>query len=157
MKQMIILLAVFSLTVSLFAGGEAETGRNQALSELESGQLLPMGAVDPANYLQDFDFEIENNSTFPVLFRVDLLKKTILERGDTVSLRIALVTNQESFFTPVPGNYILFFQNPELLRNEEVKMFLTEQLPDTAQLNYFLFDPVKNEMLPIGSSAEKPA
>jgi hypothetical protein len=33
-----------------------------------AGLLLPIGAIDPANYLQDFAFEKTNTSEHPLLF-----------------------------------------------------------------------------------------
>lgn len=55
-KRLYLTVFVLSIGFVVFAGGEAETGRSQAVDEVAAGQLLPVGAVDPANYLQDFAF-----------------------------------------------------------------------------------------------------
>ena len=59
-KILFALLIIISNTTFLQAGGQAETGRSQAASEVEQGQLLPVGALDPANYLDDFKIELNN-------------------------------------------------------------------------------------------------
>ena len=51
-----MIVFVFS---QIFAGGQKETGRDQAADTAENGQLISTGMIDSANYL--FDFEIETN------------------------------------------------------------------------------------------------
>ena len=97
--------------------------------------LLPIGAVDTANYLQDFEFEKINNTSSPMLFEVDMLKESIWEKGESNCLRISLAVNSESFFRNVPGEFIVYFQNPKLLKDEKVKNFLHTELLNEQRSN----------------------
>ena len=95
MRNFIILMIVLFNSLVIYAGGQAETGRSQAASDLSQGQLLPVGALDPANYLDDFQIEIENSSDSPLIVQADLLKDVIRTNGEDLSLRISLATNNK--------------------------------------------------------------
>jgi hypothetical protein len=153
-KLMIIAVFLFCVGFSVFAGGEAETGRSQAVDEVAAGQLLPIGAVDPANYLQDFAFEKSNTSEHPLLFNVELLKDSIWEKGGQTSVRISLLTNEEKYFRTVSGNFVLYFQNPELLRSSTVKDFLNSEILKNDNLSFYFFDPVRKRLAPVTDGAE---
>ena len=146
MKKIIVLVSfLFVAAAVLTAGGQQDTGRGTAADSVEEGQLLPIGAVDPANYLQDFKFEKTNNTSSPLLFEVDLLKESIWEKGESNCLRISLAANSESFFRNVPGEFIVYFQNPELLKDGKIKNFLHTELLKNKHLDFKFFDPLNEE------------
>ena len=59
MKKIFLSIIFACFIVFAFAGGQKETGRDQAADTAENGQLISTGMIDSANYL--FDFEIETN------------------------------------------------------------------------------------------------
>jgi hypothetical protein len=137
-----------------FAGGEAESGRGQAIDDVSEGQLLPVGAIDPANYLEDFAFEKSNNSNQPLEFHVDLLKDSIWEKGEAVSMRISLITNNDRYFKTVPGNYIFYVQNPELLKQDIIKNWFRNKLQEYSDIEFLFFDPVNEKFLKIRNKSD---
>ncbi len=155
MKKTFLSLAVFLVLVTgIFASGQAESGRNQASSEVNEGQLLPIGSVDPANYLQDFTFEKSNTSSMPLTFEVDLLHDSIWEKGGDLSVRIALLSNNETFFRTVPGTFIFYFQNPELLSDLSLKNYLYTNLLENNGMDFFFFEPIDATLLRITNETE---
>ncbi len=141
-KSVLFIGIILSLSAFLYAGGQAETGRNQASSEVGEGQLLPIGAVDPANYLQDFIFEKSYSPSAPITFDIDLLRDRVWEKGDDISVRIALMSNGEDYFKTVSGSFILYIQNPELFSDPVVKKYLESSLLRIPGLSFFFFDPL---------------
>ncbi len=155
MKKLFWFISVsLLLSVCLYSAGQAETGRNQAATEVSEGQLLPVGAVDPANYLQDFVFEKSYDPAKPVTFTVDLLRDSIWEKGDDISVRISLMSNGENFFTAVSGSFILYFQNPELFSDSVVRNFLENKLLDNSGLSFFFFDPIDTSLVKVTNVIE---
>ena len=138
----------------IFAGGEAESGRSQAIDEVSEGQLLPIGSIDPGNYLEDFVYEKSNNSDQPLEFHVDLLKESIWEKGEDISMRISLATNNEKYFRTVPGTCILYVQNPELLKQDIVRNWLSNKLQGYGSIEFLFFDPEREKLLGIGKKNE---
>ena len=108
---------LLAAVAAVFGGGEAETGRSTAAEQVSQGQLLPVGAIDPGNYLSDFKSDITNVGTAPLVVKAAMMQDRIWEKGGLMAFRILLAANEESFFRPTPGLFVLFFQNPELLRN----------------------------------------
>ena len=156
MKKSILSIFILMITVTSFlaAGGQQATGRDTAASSVEEGQLLPIGAVDPASYLQDFEFEKTNRTRSPLLFEADLLKDSIWEKGETDCVRISLVSNSESFFKNVPGEFILYFQNPELLKDMKIINLLHTELLKNEHIDFLFFDPVNEALLPASRTGE---
>ena len=141
--QKIILAAALIIACSapVFSGGQEETGRDSASSEVGQGQLLPVGAVDPASYLNDFKFEKTNDTDSPLLVSIDLLRDRIWEKGEDISLRISLITNGIDYYSRVGGCYILYVQNPELFRNSEFRTFLQRITQNHRLLEFCFYDP----------------
>ncbi len=150
-KVLLFLGLLLFCTNYLTAGGEAETGRDMAAEEVGEGQLLPVGAVDPANYLQDFSFEKKNNTSSPLKFEADMLKTSVWEKGEANCIRISLISNKEAFFKDVGGEFIIYFQNPELLNDSDIKDYLRTDLLENKHLNFFFFEPQNGRLLPVKS------
>ena len=138
-----------------FCSGEAETGRGTAAEQVSEGQLLPVGAIDPGNYLSDFESDISNEGTSPLIVNAALMQDWVWERGARTALRIVLAANQESFFRPTPGLFVLFFQNPELLRNTSLMSNIAKLAADHRELDIRIFDSVNETLYPASTRVAK--
>lgn len=87
----ILVVFVFS---QIFAGGQKETGRDQAADTAENGQLISTGMIDSVNYLFDFEIETENDTDLPLKISVDLLKDKIWQSGDSISKQTKNLTSR---------------------------------------------------------------
>lgn len=151
MKKILFTIFLILITISLFAGGEAETGRSTAADQAAGGQLLPVGSIDPGNYLSDFECKIINKGSDPLLVRVEPLQKRIWEKGGLTAFRILLAVNDEAFFPQTPGLFVLFFQNPEILRNEAFVNDLKKLVIKHKGLDIRIFDYTEKELWPASS------
>ena len=143
-------VAAFMIVIisTAFCGGEAETGRGTAAEQVSEGQLLPVGAIDPGSYLSDFDSDITNEGREALLVSAALMQEQIWERGGLMALRIVLAANKESFFHPTPGLFVLFFQNPELLRNTSLMSSIAKLAADHRELDIRIFDSINETLYP---------
>jgi hypothetical protein len=155
MKKLLLLTAVFMAGAGgVFAGGEAETGRSAAAEQVTEGQLLPVGAIDPGNYLSDFASDVSNTGSEPLVVRVDLLHDRVWEQGAQTAFRILLAVNEQSFFSSTPGLFVAFFQNPELLRDTAFVGELAVLVERYSGLDIRIFDPTAKVLYPVSNSGE---
>ena len=117
MKKLLLAIAFVAAAGVAFGGGEAETGRSTAAEQVTAGKLLPVGSIDPGSYLSDFVSDVSNTGPEPLEVQVDLLQDKVWEEGGLTAFRILLAVNMQSFFQPARGLFVVFFQNPEILRN----------------------------------------
>lgn len=154
MKRNCLIAFFLLVAVSVvLAGGEAETGRNTAAQQVAEGQLLPVGAVDPGNYLSDFESDFINDGDTPLSVQVALMQDQVWEKGGLTALRIVLAANQEGFFRSTPGLFVLFFQNPELLRNISFADKLADLVGVYRTLDIRIFDAAEETLRPASTSA----
>lgn len=155
MSKNLCVLAMMMVAVSgAFAAAEAETGRGTAAEQVLEGHLLPVGAVDPGNYLSDFECDIKNEGLEPLAVNAALMQDRVWEKGELTSFRIVLAANKESFFRPTAGLFVFFFQNPELLRNSSLMANLARLVVNHSGLDVRIFDAVEERLLPASSYSE---
>ena len=141
MKKIFLSIIFTCFIVFAFAGGQKETGRDQASATAENGQLISTGMIDSVNYLFDFEIETTNDTDLPLKVSVDLLKDQIWELGELISFRIALQSNSKEYFNKeVSGNYIIYVQNPELWNKTNFKNFVISLPKKYPNLNFYTFD-----------------
>ena len=70
-----------------------------------------------------------------------------------MSIRIALLSNDEAFFHTVPGVFI-YFQNPELLGNITVRNYLDADLLEHESMNFSFFEPIDGTLQSIRNKTE---
>lgn len=145
-------LVMILAAAAVYAGGEAETGRAQAAQDVQGGQILSIGSVDPASYLEDFAFEKSNTSSSPLLVSVDLSKGKIWDKGEDMSVRIGLVANGQSYFRSVSGSLVLFIQNPELARDPRIVGHLRELVSSEHEITFFIFDASSSNLLKVNGA-----
>ena len=149
----ILIVFVFS---QIFAGGQKETGRDQAADTAENGQLISTGMIDSVNYLFDFEIETENDTDLPLKISVDLLKDKIWQSGDSISFRIALQTNTKEYFNKaVNGNFIIYVENPELWKNEEFTSYICSLPRNYSNLKFYTFDVVDQDITHVTADSIK--
>ena len=153
-KLLLIAVALIAGAGVAFGGGEAETGRSAAAEQVTGGQLLPVGSIDPGNYLSDFISDVSNTGPEPLVIHVDLLQDKVWEEGAQTAFRILLAVNEQSFFTPTPGLFVAFFQNPELLRDENFVREVAALVERYNELDIRFFDPAEKLLYPASSSGE---
>jgi hypothetical protein len=143
------MLAQLLLPAAVLAGGQAETGRSTATEAIDQGQLLPVGSFDIANYLGDFATSHEYTGPGYLDIQLRPLHYDIWESGETIPLQISLVAAPAERFDPVPGTYIIYIQNPEILANPATVESIQASLDKYPRLHKSIIDIRSGELLDI--------
>ncbi|MFW6181319.1 MAG: hypothetical protein ACOC8N_06175 [Spirochaetota bacterium] len=154
MKRLFILMgSIMLISPPLFAGGQAESGRGSALEDIESGQLISFGAIDAEAYLTEFAFDKKPARGEPLGIWVEPESTLVLNGGETLALRIALRTAGAERFDRAPGSYVLFFQEPGVLRAPAFTESVGRLIEGEPSITFFVYDPHEKSLLETRSAA----
>jgi len=114
----VIFIFVF-IPFTIFAGGQAQSGRDTNMDTIEGGQFVSPAMVDAYEYINDYVFPYEIDPTADLSVFVRLEKESVLSIGDNFNLLIGLKVNEKNYFSRNEGNFILFIHNPNVLLQTE--------------------------------------
>jgi len=154
MKNITGILIILLIPFTIFAGGQAQSGRDTNTDTVEGGQFLSPSMVDAYEYINDYIFPYEINRTEDLSVFVKLEKRQVLSIGDNFNLLIGLKVNEQNYFRRNEGNFILFIHNPGILLQPEWRNSITtalQRIRQAQQSNAILgiFDSTKNEIIEI--------
>jgi hypothetical protein len=154
MKRLFILMgSIILIAPPLFAGGQAESGRGSALEDIGSGQLISFGAIDAEAYLTEFAFDKKPGRGEPLGIWVEPESTLVLNGGETLALRIALRTAGAESFDRAPGSFVLFFQEPGILRDSTFQERIGRLIEGEPSITFFVYDPHEKSLVEAGSAA----
>jgi len=128
MKKIIIILTLIFFPYIIFAGGQAQSGRDTNTDTIEGGQFVSPAMVDAYEYINDYVFPYDVNPSEDLSVFVKLEKGEVLSIGDNFNLLIGLKVNEQSLFNRNEGNFILFIHNPNVLLQTEWRNSITAVL-----------------------------
>jgi hypothetical protein len=121
MRNIAVILAFLFIPFAIFATGRAESGRDTNTDTIEGGQFVSPAMVDAYEYINDYVFPYDNNPLDDLSIFVKLEKGHVLSIGDNFNLLIGLRVNEQSHFSRIEGNFILFIHNPNVLLQPDWK------------------------------------
>ncbi len=113
----IILSIVFSFSV--FPGGEAESGRDSAISMVGADSYVASSYLDLDSILDDYYYPYEINQNESLSYNISVSNPSVLTIGGRVELQVSVKTNDYDYFPVTDFNYIIYINNSELL--EDIK------------------------------------
>jgi hypothetical protein len=118
MKRVLGILLLSLVIVPLFPGGQAESGRVAAMDMVGEGTFVAEAFLDEESFLDDYRLEHTPAPDAALSVFMDVDKPLVFHWGDVVTLQISVATTDESFYPAVPFSYVLFFNDPESLEDE---------------------------------------
>jgi hypothetical protein len=115
MKNIALIMAFIFIPFFIFASGRAESGRDTSMETIEGSQFVSPAMVDAYEYINDYVFPYDANPLDDLSIFVKLEKGQVLSIGDNFNLLIGLRVNEQSHFSRIEGNFILFIHNPNVL------------------------------------------
>ncbi|MCL2245025.1 MAG: hypothetical protein FWC03_11270 [Treponema sp.] len=154
MKKTIVIIIILFVPFAVFAGGQAQSGRDTNTDTIEGGQFINPGMVDAYEYINDYKFPYEVNPSDDLSVFVKLEKREVLSIGDNFNLLIGLKVNEQSHFNRSEGNFILFIHNPNLLLQPQWRNSITAVLQrirqaQTSDAVLGIFNSATNEIIEI--------
>ena len=154
MKNIALIMLFIFLPFVIFAGGQADSGRDNIMDTIEGGQFLNPAMVDAYEYINDYNFPYEINPADDLSVFVKLEKGQALSIGDNFNLLIGLKVNEQTSFSRQEGNFILFIHNPDVLLRTEWKnsiMVVLQRIRKAQQSDAILgiFNAETNEIINI--------
>jgi hypothetical protein len=119
MKNIAVVLFFAFIPFTVFAGGQAQSGRDTNTDTIEGGQFINPAMVDAYEYINDYVFPYDINPNDDLSVFVKLEKRQVLSIGDNFNLLIGLKLNEQNYFRRNEGNFILFILNPNVLLRTE--------------------------------------
>jgi hypothetical protein len=119
MRYITAILIFIFIPFAIFAGGQAQSGRDTSMDTIEGGQFVNPAMVDAYEYINDYAFPYETDADDDLSIVVNLEKKQVLSIGDNFNLLIGLKVNDQRYFSRNEGNFILFMHNPNVLLRTE--------------------------------------
>ena len=152
MRNIIIILIFAFIPFTTFAGGASQSGRDTNMDTIEGGQFVNPAMVDAYEYINDYIFPYEIDTTDDLSVFVKLEKKQVLSIGDNFNLLIGLKVNEQSYFGRNEGNFVLFIHNPVVLLQPEWKNSITAVLRRIRQAQQSdavigIFNPITSEII----------
>jgi hypothetical protein len=152
-RVMSLALALTVVAATAFAGGEAESGRGNAIDDIGEGQLISFDTIDSEAYLSEFAFERETERGELLSAWVELEATSVLNCGELLALRIALRTAPADQFPEAEGSYVFFFQDPGLLGELSVRRGVAQLIDGNPRLDYHLYDPDEQSLRAVEDGA----
>ncbi|MDR0313872.1 MAG: hypothetical protein LBI14_09770 [Treponema sp.] len=157
MKNIAFILIFTFIPFTVFAGGQAQSGRDTNTNTIEGGQFVSPAMVDAYEYINDYVFPYDMNPSEDLSVFVKLEKGQVLSIGDSFNLLIGLRVNEQSFFSRNEGNFILFIHNPNVLLQPEWKNSIIAVLQRIRQAQQSdavlgIFNTATNEIIYIPDS-----
>jgi hypothetical protein len=118
MKRVLGILLLSLVIVPVFPGGEKESGRVAAMDMVSEGTFVAEAFLDEESFLDDYRLEHSPAPDAALSVFLDVDKPLVFHWGDVVTLQISVATTDESFYPAVPFSYVLFFNDPESLEDE---------------------------------------
>ncbi|ULQ58632.1 hypothetical protein K7I13_08655 [Brucepastera parasyntrophica] len=82
MKKVFILSLFYGcIVLQIFAGGQAESGRDSNMDIIESGQFIDPSKIDAYSYINDYTFPYDINGNEDLSIFTKLEKKGFLQLG----------------------------------------------------------------------------
>ena len=128
MKNIVVLVVFAFIPCALFAGGQADSGRDTTTATIEGGQFVNPAMVDAYEYINDYVFPYAITPSEDLSVFVKLEKGQALSIGDEFNLLIGLKLNEQNYFKRNEGNFILFIHNPGILLRTEWRDSITTAL-----------------------------
>ena len=119
MKRIIFILLFVLIPLYIFAAGQAQSGRDTSIDTIEGGQFVSSAMIDAYEFINDYTFPYEINTSEDLSVFVKLEKQQVLSIGDNFNLLIGLKVNEQSYFSRNEGNFILFIHDPIILLQQE--------------------------------------
>jgi hypothetical protein len=154
MRNITVILIFVFIPFAIFAGGQAESGRNTNTDTVEGGQFVSPAMVDAYEYINDYVFPYEIDPSGDLSVFVKLEKEQVLSIGDNFNLLIGLKVNEQSYFNRNEGNFILFIHNPNILLQPQWRNSITAVLRRIRQAQQSgailgIFNSATNEIIEI--------
>ena len=152
MKRALIILILVFIPFCIFAGGQAQSGRDTNTDTVEGGQFVSPAMVDAYEYINDYIFPYRTDPDADLSIFVKLEKQSVLSIGDNFNLLIGLKVNEKDYFDRKEGNFILFIHNPVILLDKEWRNSITlalQKIRGAQQSNAVLgiFDSAENRII----------
>jgi hypothetical protein len=128
MRNITVILIFVFIPFIIFAGGQAQSGRDTNIDTVEGGQFVSPAMVDAYEYINDYVFPYEIDPADDLSVFVKLEKGRVLSIGDNFNLLIGLRVNEQSYFSRNEGNFILFIHNPNVLLQPQWRNSITAVL-----------------------------
>ena len=154
MKYIAVILIFVFIPCTIFAAGRAEADRDTNTATIEGSQFVNPAMVDAYEYINDYVFPYETDTTGDLSVFVNLEKKQVLSIGDNFNLLIGLKVNDQRYFTRNEGNFILFIHNPNILLQPQWRNSITAVLRRIRQAQQSgailgIFNSATNEIIEI--------
>ncbi|MCK5198563.1 MAG: hypothetical protein KAR21_09445, partial [Spirochaetales bacterium] len=129
MKRIIlIILGVIIFTGHIFPGGEAESGRDSAISMVDSDSYVASSYLDLDSILDDYYYPYEINKEQSLTYNIAVSNSSVLSIGGKVELQVSVKTNDYDYFPETNFNYIIYINNSDLLEDIEYRQALIESV-----------------------------
>jgi len=140
MKTFLVTM-VFILIAPVFltsGGSKEESGRDTVKNLVSEGQFVAKSFVDVEAYLDDYRLEYTPDKDAALSLFAEVDKPVTFYWGDMVTLQVVVATNNEGFYPVVPFSYVLFFNDPDILKDQNttskiaiaLKKLITQKKPD---------------------------
>ena len=129
MKRIIlIILGVIIFTGHIFPGGEAESGRDSAISMVDSDSYVASSYLDLDSILDDYYYPYEINKEQSLTYNIAVSNSSVLSIGGKVELQVSVKTNDYDYFPETNFNYLIYINNSDLLEDIEYRQAIIKSV-----------------------------
>jgi hypothetical protein len=157
MNNKVIPVIIFLIVIlfSIFPAGESESGRDSAISMMDSYSYVASSYLDLDSILDDYYYLYEINKEESLTYNITVSNRSVLSLGGQVDLQVSIKTNDYDFFPETDFNYIIYINDSVLLENNEYYQAFAEGMEGIFQLKspgsriffYFKKDEIIKELV----------
>jgi len=119
MKRSLVLLFMCFTFFCVYSNGQAESGRASVSNVINSDSYAASSYLDLDTIIDDYEYPYTIDEEKTIDFNIAPSIHESLLIGGNIDIQVAFKTNEKDFFRKSDINYVLFFNDNDLLSNDE--------------------------------------